>query len=387
MIVLSFFKPTIDVARLMRGHEVPGAPFSTHSERTLCKVIESVVESIPAMLIQLAQSLGLGVWSWVNLLSIAVSWMATASKATMIAFDLDCNLVNRTEVPTFYGFVPDEPRRRMVSQALLFLASLAHVIGRSLALTLLAITNPAWVAAFLGGDVGLTYMYKTARNDLHVWLPGSGIPLSLLYRLVSQLMCDFTALLHLRHPLELGGLWWMVSMLLKQLECFLAGWLYCRYHEGPGKFQSGTVYTVIGSLAGLWVVAFAAFLLSIERTHVHTFFSRETGAQFVQREFAENEGNDALRAHILGQNHRLWRPIREQVAEWIETNWQAWRQTPPEWFTADWIDKIPDDMLPKSFANVMSPQPALGPAGKIRRRKSTLVQHLTQLAQLPHSAP
>jgi hypothetical protein len=40
------------------------------------------------------------------------------------------------------------------------------------------------------------------------------------------------------------------------------------------------------------------------------------------------------------------------------------------WFTADWIDSIPDDMLPKLFTATMAPQPALGPAGKLRRRTS-----------------
>jgi len=390
-IVLSFFKPTVDVARLLRGYEVAGAPFTTHVERTSCKVIESVAESIPTMLIQLAQSLGLGVWSWVSLLSISVSWMATASKAAMIAFDLDCNLANRTSTPEFYGFVPDEPRRKMVSQALLVVVSLAHVIGRSVAVSLLVVTEPAWVAAVLAGDVGLMYVYKIARNDLYVWVPGSGIGVALLYRLMTKLMCDFTALLHLRHPFEMG-LWWAVSMVLNQAECFLAAWLYVQYYKGPGKFESSVLYTVLGSLTALWAVAFVAFLLSIKRSHVHTFFSLDTGAQFSQRKFTETE-DDAKRSTVFRNNHRLWGPIRVEVADWIELNWPAWKQDPPTWFTQDWIDQIPDDMLPKSlFAAMMSPQPALGPAGKVRRRstvrKSILLQAVQQHGlHVPDSVP
>ena len=99
-IVLSFFKPTVDVARMLRGYEVPGAPFGTHEERTICKIIESVVESIPTMLIQLVRCVSSrDAWSWVSLLSICISWVTTASKAGMIAFDLDLSVAKRSGVP------------------------------------------------------------------------------------------------------------------------------------------------------------------------------------------------------------------------------------------------------------------------------------------------
>jgi hypothetical protein len=101
-IVLSFFKPTIDVARMLEGHEVAGAPFTTHEERTICKIIESVVESIPTMLIQLARGLsGHDILSWASLLSISVSWATTASKAGMIAFDLDLSPRKRSGAPRY----------------------------------------------------------------------------------------------------------------------------------------------------------------------------------------------------------------------------------------------------------------------------------------------
>ena len=86
------------------------------------------------------------------------------------------------------------------------------------------------------------------------------------------------------------------------------------------------------------------------------------------------------------------------MAEWVEANWPAWKHNPPVWFTADWIDRIPDDMLPKLFTATMAPQPALGPAGKLRRRTSvrksvvgSLISDLgpsmsPELA-LPHAAP
>jgi hypothetical protein len=47
LIVLSFFKPVIDLRQLMGRHEVDDAPFDTQAERNGCKVIETVCESVP----------------------------------------------------------------------------------------------------------------------------------------------------------------------------------------------------------------------------------------------------------------------------------------------------------------------------------------------------
>jgi hypothetical protein len=296
-IVLSFFKPAVDVARLLRGYEVNGAPFTTHTERSCCKVIETVVESIPTMLLLLSQNFNVTVWTWSSVLAIAMSWYATSSKAAMMAFDLDSSLEKRLGTPEFYGYAPSPPMKRKLALTLLILVGLAHIIGKSVAVALLFATEPLWVIGMLGADVGLMFLYKAIRCDVLVWIPGSGIGMAIVYRIVGTLMATFTAFVHLRHPLELGGLWWLLSMVLNQLECFLAGWLYSQYYTGPGKFETGVLYAVLGSLAALWAVAFVGFLLSIERTHLRTFVSLETGAQFVQRVFTENEGNDALRRY------------------------------------------------------------------------------------------
>ena len=143
-IVFSFIKPTVDASRLLRGHEVAGAPFNTQVERDACKVIEMVVESIPTMLLQLVQNISAGgAWPFVTATSIAVAWLSTATKTALMAIKMDRNPRNRLQVPTFYGFVPDGMRRRAMVHAFLTLLTLAHVIGRSLAISLLYVTEPA----------------------------------------------------------------------------------------------------------------------------------------------------------------------------------------------------------------------------------------------------
>jgi hypothetical protein len=41
---------------------------------------------------------------------------------------------------------------------------------------LLFSTNPAWLAGFLGADLGAFLLYKAIRRDLQYWALGVGIP-------------------------------------------------------------------------------------------------------------------------------------------------------------------------------------------------------------------
>jgi hypothetical protein len=89
LIVLSFFKPVIDLRRLMGGHEVDGAPFDTQGERSICKIIETVCESVPASIIAMVALLLVGKWAWAPIVSIVISWITTAFKATSLSFSFD----------------------------------------------------------------------------------------------------------------------------------------------------------------------------------------------------------------------------------------------------------------------------------------------------------
>jgi hypothetical protein len=40
-----------------------------------------------------------------------------------------------------------------------------------------------------------------------------------------------------------------------------------------------------------------------------------------------------------------------------QSNWPAWKQNPPAWFTQDWIDRIPDVTSPESLAATTALQP------------------------------
>ena len=101
LIVLSCFKPVIDLRRQMDGHEVDGAPFDTNTERNLCKIIETVCESVPASIIAMVALLLLGKWAWAPIVSIGISWITTAFKATSLTFNMDTDRKRRENNPRF----------------------------------------------------------------------------------------------------------------------------------------------------------------------------------------------------------------------------------------------------------------------------------------------
>ena len=101
LIVLSFFKPVIGLRRQMGGHEVDGAPFDTKTERNVCKVVETVCESVPASIIAMVALVLVGKWAWAPIVSIVVSWITTAFKATSLTFSFDTDRKRRKSNPRF----------------------------------------------------------------------------------------------------------------------------------------------------------------------------------------------------------------------------------------------------------------------------------------------
>ncbi len=84
----------------------------------------------------------------------------------------------------------------------------------------------------------------------------------------------------------------------------------------------------------------------MERKYVQTFFSTETGGEYVMNIFLANAGNDELRSLILFKNQELWRPIRPQVATWLRAHFRIWKREKPAWLTDALCRSIPTDMLP-----------------------------------------
>ena len=78
---------------------------------------------------------------------------------------------------------------------------------------------------FVGGEVLLYLAWKLLRGDFLYWVRVEGIfgaSLSTLARVLVKVVVDFTGCLQFRHPYELGGAVFSVSMVwVSQVECFV----------------------------------------------------------------------------------------------------------------------------------------------------------------------
>ena len=68
---------------------------------------------------------------------------------------------------------------------------------------------------------------------------------------------------------------------------------------------------------------------------------------------------------IFTTNVDLWRDIARDVRAWTLANWSRWESEKPEWFTAAFKERVPDDMIPKEALAELNKT-----AGGSRRRSS-----------------
>jgi hypothetical protein len=131
-----------------------------------------------------------------------------------------------------------------------------------------------------------------------------------------------------------------------QVAAFGSVALYAAYYVGEAKLEASTLYSVVGALAAVWAVSFGVLLLTMERKYARTFFSTQTGGEFIMNQFLDNAGNDELRAEIFTKNQEPWRPMRPQVQTWLRARFNIWKREKPAWFTDALRRSIPADMLP-----------------------------------------
>ena len=98
----------------------------------------------------------------------------------------------------------------------LFVVHLVQILLRTATLSLLAATRGWLAAVYLVGDFVVLVAYKAVRRDVLYWAPGFGVPLSLLTRFGVKVFTDSTACAHLRHPVELGGLYYCLNVFFGQ---------------------------------------------------------------------------------------------------------------------------------------------------------------------------
>jgi hypothetical protein len=304
-----------------------------------------IAESIPGLLLQATAFLGSPTRSLAAIGSLLFSAFATAFTVSAISFDLDSHPTKRRNNPEFYGYLPDGSRGKSAAFALMFAVHSTLIIGRTLAMALLFLTNWRWMAAYLGGDMGLYLLYKILRNDVYYFPAGLGLGQSVVCRVLAKVLVDYTGVIHFRNPHELG-IYWIVNAGMSQVACIVSAVLYSKYYTGAGKIEDSMLFVVVGSLVAAWLASFAAFALIIKRDYLHTFVSMQSGCDYQMSTFRNHEGDDEKRIRILFGNDHKWRAIRREVKEWVLANYDVWIRDRPAWFTDDVKSRIPSDFVP-----------------------------------------
>ena len=264
----------------------------------------------------------------------------------------------------------------------MFLFSVCHVAVRSLGVALLAVVSPLLVAAFFGADIFFLFAFKAIRNDLRYWLKLDKFLSwfgSFLIRLLTKLMVDFTGLVHLRHPNEMGkktrakrffssillsctnssplnhffdfegGVYWIICLLSGQSTSFVAVYLFYMVQEETvdSRFIFGSLWSLLLALEASFVVSFTIFVLSMKKIYISTFFTTMTAKQFNIRRYREAT-SDRARLAIFGKHSSYYESIRGELKAWVTENYKNWDEENPEWFTDRIKASVPLDMIPKN---------------------------------------
>ena len=233
-------------------------------------------------------------------------------------------------------------------QVSLFLFVLAHAAGKLTAIPLLLKTSPAALPAYLCGAMALYLFYKLARRDFQYWIPTTGAGMSLISRVLVQLYGDFSGNPQFRHPFEAGGAAYLLTVCETQGTLVASTIAYSRLYAGDAKIDDTSLYTALAVLVGTWIVALGTFLLSINRTHLRTFVSTETGPRFLRRRFDYLAGNDERRMEIFGTHASMWASFADLVRAWLAQRYATISVQP--WCTPEMKARIPSALLPPAVA-------------------------------------
>ena len=107
-------KPAVDAFRVGSGAKMlEGQACEPLAEMVHMKTAEMFAEAIPGVVIQLSAILSDGGQvTTAALASLTISALTTGFISATISFDMDTDLVSRKNIPDFYGYVPNDVRRR-----------------------------------------------------------------------------------------------------------------------------------------------------------------------------------------------------------------------------------------------------------------------------------
>ncbi|GMI32546.1 hypothetical protein TeGR_g12943 [Tetraparma gracilis] len=366
LIVVSGLKPGVDAMRVVSNAEMHEHHMMTAKiELVFTKGIEMFCESIPGCILQVTALIQGGSREQMatKVLSIIVSAITTGMGSASISYDFDSDPEGRRILPSFYGYLPDDGNKRTIMYFCMVLNSALLLLLRSIGAALLMLVDTKMFVAYMAGDQLLYLLQKLVRGDFLHWVPVEGVgglAWALLERVIVKTLTDFTGIIQFRAPGEMGGASWLWSMCL----ALAAPWVAVPVHfdsltsnstdatdeEDGGEtsldFRQSDAWRLLGGLTAGWVLAFAVFLGLMKKKYRSTFWSMETGNEWIQSYFLQGK-NDAIKMNVVKFNKGKWEAIEPQVKEWVREGWMGWERDKPEWFSDYWKSQVPADWVPK----------------------------------------
>jgi len=270
---------------------------------------------------------------------------------------------HRKNQPKFYGYIPNDNSLRGRCFVLMTLMSALHNLSRSLGYALMAISDAEMALLFIGGEIGLYLVYKILRQDFHYWPRDVPLIGSFIARILAKVVVDFTGCLHFRHPYELGGLGFTISMIWAQISPFVA----LQYFDGEMK-DIMTGFLAVSFTA--WSVLNFIFFCTIDLSYLNTFFGTKTASQYTCEIFVTSQEDHQRFRAVFKKRIQYTKSIHGEVKIWLTDNIDEWRRIEPDWFN---IEKIPDEFLPKDVFEAEG--------GAKRRRSSASLREMVGLRE------
>ena len=370
LITILFLRPAVDAYRVSTNHGDEEAHMDPLAEMVVNKGCELGCESIPGCILQLY------VWllapekaGTFALVSIGISCLTTGFTSAMIAFDYDIDVPHRMSQPKFYGYIPNENGLRGRCFVLMTWMCALHSLSRSLGCALLAASDTDnLVFIFVGVEIGAFILFKILRRDLHYWprLPGvvGPVVLSILQRIVVKIIVDFSGCLHHRHPYELGGLGFTLSIVWAQILPFVA----LQFSDSGMK---GEIKVLLVVSFMLWLSLTIVFFCTIDLSYLNTFFGTKTAPQYTCELFMTSKDDHQKFRAVFKNRTEYTKSIHEEVKEWVAINLSKWRREEPDWFN---IERIPDELLPNDVFEAVG--------GAKRRRSSVSLREIVGLQEI-----
>jgi hypothetical protein len=119
---------------------------------------------------------------------------------------------------------------------------------------------------------------------------------SVFDRIAIKAITDFTGVVQFRGAGEMGGAAWTCSQVTALVTSLVATHVYLSSKEASTETISKSfVWTIVGGLSIGFVLSFASSFVLMKKSYRSTFFSTQTGCQYVQSKFLR-EGDENKKA-------------------------------------------------------------------------------------------